>query len=308
MCTGDESCGKCRDCCSCARGWDLYRPPDVPFTIGKNKLNRSRRFISAEIEVNSCGRGTGFMKAIHKWGAAVVRDGSVPEGFEINTSPASGDSYYEQIKEITDALNKQRSEVGGNCGLHVHVDARDFNFYDMRRLVILYRGVEMGLFGIVHVSRYNGQYSRVCGEKYYNAIKTAKVPKEFKSKFLTNIYGQTGISTSRRELARQKYHGSRYNAMNLHSWMYRGTIENRMFQGTTQFDDIYNWGFLNASILDFAMNRTERDILDMLGMHESSQPDSDKAFKSLLKIAPEIEGWLRKSREAHLVNAGSKQF
>lgn len=301
----DRNRAHCRNCCRCSAGWDWYSPKDIPFTQGTNKRNQSKRFIAAEIETAGCGSGTDFMKAIKKWGAAIVRDGSI-SGFEINTSPASGDAYIEEINEIVSALNKQAGYADVSCGLHVHVDCRDFNYYDMRRLVQIYYVLENGLFALCQRRRHNGQYSKLCGESYYKAIKTAKQPKEFKKKFLQSVYGGEGNGRefSRSVLQQSKYNGARYNAMNLHSWMYRGTVENRMFHGTVDANDIINWGILNARMIDFAMNRPEKEVNALVDAAGGKQPDVISSSKVMDTLFPDLKVWMDERRTKNALEGG----
>jgi len=51
---------------------------------------------------------------------------------------------------------------------------------------------------------------------------------------------------------RNKYHGARYHAWNLHSFFYRKTIEVRLHGGTTQYGKITAWSMLLADFVDYA--------------------------------------------------------
>ncbi len=82
----------------------------------------------------------------------------------------------------------------------------------------------------------------------------------------------------------KKYNDSRYNALNIHSWLYRGSIECRMHHGTIRADKIVNWGLLWVAILDYAFEHNEMDIKALKG----------DGFQILMGIAPneDIKKWL----------------
>lgn len=307
----------CRACCACAKGFQFWKPSDgVVFHHGSNRRVRTKRYISAEIEldaINGIGpnhEGDTMMSVVKKWKSAVVSDGSVG-ACEINTAPASGDKWEEQITQICETLKNQKAEAGLSCGLHVHVDARDFNFYDVRRLVYLYRHVERGLFALCHPARTKSRYSIPCAHKLARDIDKAKIPKEAKKNFFKNVYGSEATrDLNRASLSRNKYNESRYNALNLHSWIFRGTIENRMHHGTVQFENIFYWGLLNASILDFAYAKPESYIKDMR-KHDTEDEDvyttvpkqeMDGSIAALLEVCSsfKLKDWVQKKYEKML--------
>lgn len=53
---------------------------------------------------------------------------------------------------------------------HVHIDARDFNHWDMRRLVMVYAKIEDALFAMVPEARRESRYCSPCGEAYLASI------------------------------------------------------------------------------------------------------------------------------------------
>lgn len=203
-----------------------------------------------------------------------MSDGSLPEeGFEINTAPAQGDLFIGQIEAISKALLRDGARVSSGCGLHVHVDARDFSYYDLRRLVLLYERIEPALFEMMPASRRESRFCQPCGKLYAEAVRANRLPKIYKENLIKSVYGDEAKRPARRD----KYDDSRYHALNIHSWFYRGTIECRLHTGSVRAHKIIAWGKLWATILDTAMRRTERDIADCEG----------NARNLLLSIAPD---------------------
>jgi hypothetical protein len=286
-----NDCNECSNCCSCNDEDDEDDDEDdedessapVAFadrgtkfhdsTKLQHKRNPSSRYIASEIEVSKAqySSANDIDAACRKWKASIVRDGSLPaSGFEICTSPASGDQWCNQIEEICDALSAQDAEVSASCGLHVHLDARDFTYWEVRKLILLYAKIENALFAMVPSSRRSSSYCERCAEQYVGALRKGKIADTRKS-IARGVYLGSLDERGRKEdrgtkyLKKNKYADARYRALNLHSWFYRGTVECRLHTGTVNADKIVPWGILWSGILDSAYRMTEAQIDDLHG-------------------------------------------
>lgn len=245
---------------------------------GTSRLGKQPRRIAAEIEVaHTNGWNEEFFKTLKKWNCAVVGDGSLQRGrgkkggsFEINTAPASGDKWAQMIADVCKDLRAIGGRANWSCGTHVHVDAtKNFGWWDMRRLVRLYAKVEDGMYAIIDPSRKQSTYAIPCGEKLLKYFKKSEenpdvTPRtkiqKFKASIAMGMYGVDPKSLSNSRATSTKSHSSRYMALNLHSWFYRGTIEFRHSHGITHPEKITNWGLMCASIIDAASNLTEAQL------------------------------------------------
>lgn len=277
----DRGCGRCYKCCDCG---DYNKVPFAGFdkpqfhkpTLLQRTVNPTSRYIATEIECAGIkGRGMPIYEAVRKWGGATVGDGSLGiKGFEINSAPAGGDLYVQQVEDICAAIKKQHGFLDNKCGLHVHVDARDMNYYDIRRFVRVYAAVEDALFAMVSPQRIEGitdengklhQYCQPCGKRYVASIEEGRLPYDkIKSDVITSVYSAPSTQNLR---YRKRGNGiPRYNALNLHSWFYRGTIEARMFDGCIDPEPITKWGIMWAMIADYVVKTTDDQVAkDMTG-------------------------------------------
>jgi len=73
-----------------------------------------------------------------------------------------------------------------------------------------------------------------------------------------------------------KYDSSRYNAINLHSLFYRGTLEIRHHSGTRNPDKILRWCGLLLKIIYYALNKYKKN--DLINLRRA------KTFYSFFKI------------------------
>lgn len=303
-----------------------------------HKKNPTSRLIACELEIarvtKNQNRGCELLtKCQQERKHSIVHDGSLPSGgFEINTCPAGGDIFVNQIEELCDVLAHYGARVTRECGFHVHVDARDFTYWDMQRLVRYYAKIERALFACVSPSRRNSHYAQPCGKKYLLAL--SRRGNGFRHAISESLYhidmsSDKGNHTSERRRGQrltdeallsslnpslgpvpvkrgegasplfvkssllnnyksEKYADCRYNALNLHSWYYRGTVEFRLHQGTTSARKVVNWGILWAGILDYAIRTPESTIIQM-----AMNPDI-KPVDALLKAAPteQIRDWI----------------
>lgn len=280
---GCGNCNRCENCgCRCDsdddENEDEYR--NIPHvkregdqfhtaTRKQHTENPSKRYISVELEIcglsGSNGRNKeGIERIVRQWGGAIVGDGSLPEGgFEINTAPASGDLFPKQITEICTELDKGGAWVDEHAGMHVHVDARDLTYYDMRKVVKLYAHIESDLYRLCTANRRTSHYCIPCGATLSRTLKSALTPKASKRALLSNVYGHAP-TREHKQVKRDKYSECRYAALNLHSWVFRGTVECRMYHGTHRAHGAIMWGMLWAGILDCASGLAERDLDAML--------------------------------------------
>lgn len=269
----------------------LQRDEPVFWNAKSYKENPSRRFVASEIEIaeSDPGQAPRIDAVVAAWRCSVVRDVSLPEtGYEINTSPANGDLYLRQIRDFTEALAAAHAALTNRCGLHTHADCRDFSYYDMRRVLILYSKTERGIYSLVPRWRREAQYCVPCGELYGQMVIGAAHPKIFKRKMISAIYANPDRMRKERKEKRQ---GTRYRALNLHSWVYRGTLELRTPEGATTYDDIAGWGILWAAFIDFAYKSSERELTALKA--------SDGGFSILQDIVPGgwVKSWVRDRRD-----------
>lgn len=290
-----DSCNRCEDCCACESRKYTRRKCEIhKFTATDKQLsvNSLRRLLGTEIEVSQGASTYETDSVFAKWHVSVVNDGSLPvSGSEIVTSPASGDLWVDMVASICKAMTSADSgaKIDSSCGLHVHVDAGDLNIWDVRRFVRLYAGVEQAVFDLtkVDINRCR-RYARPCGDRFNTMFNDSG--KDAKKLFMRRHY-RVSPSASDRDVhaaTQHKYDDARYNAVNLHSYFYRGTIEFRHHQGTVSADDITHWGIVVGSIVDFASRKSDDDIKRLLVQGRSRR----KCLEIIVKQRATID-WMR---------------
>jgi hypothetical protein len=276
-----SGCDYCRASCTCDEDEDedssgpriiTLHSRDLQFHDSQKlqfKVNPLRRHISVEIEVDrATGGDTGpLQSAVDKWEDSVVEDGSLSgdAAHEVNTMPTNGDMFLVHIKDLTSAYAQVGAGCSDECGLHVHVDCRDMDVYDLRRVILLYAKVERALFELVDESRLNGSYSAVCGTEYANMSPT---PSLFRRQILGTLYndnvlvpknGSKTIRTQKSDKwgARDRM---RYRALNVHSFFLRKSLEFRHHEGSVDYSEITNWALVCGNVIDTAVRWSDAKI------------------------------------------------
>ena len=103
--------------------------------------------------------------------------------------------------------------------------------------------------------RRSSKYCLPCGVGYAKLIEAGKLPYQ---KVKTDVIA--GVYKKDRPERQEKYSEARYNALNIHSWFYRGTVECRMFEGTIDPQMITLWGMMLANILDHTIKTTDEFV------------------------------------------------
>ncbi|UZW12585.1 amidoligase family protein [Clostridium pasteurianum] len=175
----------------------------------------------------------------------IMRDSSIePEkkyiNGEIRRPTRSADEYkvefvspickYEDIEIIQQIIRKFRTAgafANNSCGIHIHIDGSNHNEKTLRNITNIMASKEDLIYKALQVGR--GREYRYCKKVSEEFLKDMNKKKPANLRDLKKIwyepYGGDGSS--------QHYHSSRYHGLNLHSFFSKGTIEFRLFNGTT---------------------------------------------------------------------------
>lgn len=247
-------CGKCKRECGgkCKRYGGRMKVGEV-----RGEKNGLKRALGVEIELTNWGTGRGVgIEGVHY---RIERDGSVHGAAEeMVVDPLVGDAWVEGIENIWEALTLCGAKVDESCGYHVHVDAEDLGWWDLRRVLTVYKRVEGEVFGLC--DEYRGEENHYCRkmdvrwEKMLGRMWMAGNTEEIKQCLVEEMYKQPMpecqaeakvLEGKIKNKVVDRYGGElsgvRYYALNVHSWMHRGTLEWRMHEGTLNGVDMLMW-------------------------------------------------------------------
>lgn len=162
----------------------------------------------------------------------VKTDGSC--GYEV-TSPAmmfSNDDELPELRSVCNALTRVGPRIDRRCGLHVHIEVRDYTWDDLRRLLALWTRYEPFFFELLPPSRRNNQYCMPLRKSSWTGPESS-----------TWGVVSRGIDCTTEASFNGAMRGGygRYHTLNLDNFWRGGRIEFRLHSGTIDYTKIRNW-------------------------------------------------------------------
>ncbi len=169
-----------------------------------------------------------------------VRDASIQTYQKVhgNIRPVNDEAYQvelvspicryqdiETIQELVRVLRRNGAVSNASTGIHVHVDSSHFDANSLRNLTNIMRSKEDILYKALQVeSRREIGYCKKVDEGFLSRLNESR-PKTREELKRLWYNGDDG--------SREHYHASRYSGLNLHSVFQKGTVEFRLYNGTT---------------------------------------------------------------------------
>lgn len=151
------------------------------------------------------------------------------------------------IQELVRILRRNGAVSNASTGIHVHVDSSHFDANSLRNLTNIMRSKEDILYKALQVeSRRENYYCQKVDENFLNRINQnkTKTREEVKQLWYNGIDGSG-----------EHYHSSRYKGLNLHSVFQKGTVEFRLYKGTTHAGKIKTYIQLSLAICNQALTQ-----------------------------------------------------
>ena len=227
-----------------------------------------------------------------KW--KVMRDSSLTTDGGEECEFVTPKCTYEDMKTVQEcvrALRKAGAKVNTSCGLHIHIDGANHTAETLRNLIFTFRAKEDLIFRSVKTQQ--SRLGRWCKPIDDALVDNIKKVRNLDSNSLRDLW--YGTYTDCRRSRSEHYHGSRYHALNLHSFWYRGTVEFRLFEATLHAGEVRAYITFCLALSAYAINakRTTATVLDTGG--------NDKyAFRCLL-LRLGLSGDEYKSCREHLL-------
>ena len=235
-----------------------FRGRDLPrLFASKSEFNR---FVGIESEVitHYDSAGNYSEEADVPINFEVVNDGSLNEGgVEFRTNrPIIGKTVLSALDNLERVHRDYDNYTDSSCGVHIHMNARDFAFVEIKSLLMIMTKIQPLLYLSLPSNR---------GEDYCRQL-------EWSMEELRGIKNLPQLVTSYYNLqdsifSDDKYNEARYTGTNIHARFLLGSIEFRYHEGTTNSTKIVEWiRFLNKimkqSINLHSNNRLYRKIIN----------------------------------------------
>jgi hypothetical protein len=156
-----------------------------------------------------------------------MTDGSLSSQYSAEiVTPICTYGDLETVQKVARALRAAGARVDGSCGIHVHVGADKIGAKGCANLVKLVWAHEDAMRRSLEVAPSRARY---CAEVPASLVARVREAAPASLDALATVW--YGRSSNEYERA-QRYNGTRYHGINLHSVFYRGTVEFRLFNGT----------------------------------------------------------------------------
>lgn len=188
-------------------------------------------------------------------------------GLEVASYKGKGARGIINIARIADAVRNAGAKVDEKCGLHIHVEARDFNVHQMSSLYAHWMKIENIICQSLPKHRVNNIYCKLCSAQKITAL-GLKSP--------SNFWGEVCPTKITHDARRKSLNICNY-ALNPN----KRTVEFRMPEGTFEPESIKNWirflvNFVHSiKKKPFPSNVTAvglRDSLSILGLAHNGEP------------------------------------
>lgn len=213
--------------------------PAIDYTFNRNfgieieAYNCTRERLARELTavgINVQVEGYNHTDHTDHW--KLVTDGSLSGNnpFELVSPILHGEQGLEELEKVCWVLDLCNAKVNDTCGLHVHMDAAEFDLSTWKNLILTYKRLEGVIDNFMPRSRRNNHYCKALTAITENSIKHARNIGELRAAFFHN----------------------RYHKVNLEAYARHRTVEFRQHGGSTNFTKMSAWIHFLAKMITFA--------------------------------------------------------
>ena len=213
--------------------------PTIDYTFNRNfgieieAYNCTRERLARELTaagINVQVEGYNHTDHTNHW--KLVTDSSLSGNntFELVSPILHGEQGLEELEKVCWVLDLCNAKVNDTCGLHVHMDAAEFDLSTWKNLILTYKRLEGVIDNFMPRSRRNNHYCQTL-----TTISEAKINRA------------SNISDLRAAFSHNRYH-----KVNLEAYARHRTVEFRQHGGSTNFTKMSAWIHFLAKMITFA--------------------------------------------------------
>lgn len=225
-------------------------------TLGLPKPITNDALLGIEIEIEKCPNPKNFL--IPGW--RTDQDGSLKDrGAEYISVPMKPKEIFKAVPALFFTMKMlakkdEEPQFTWRCGIHVHMNIRDFTVEQLFKLLLLYAIFEKPLFRFATMERERSVFCVPLQETYYSML-------------LRNLF-------TKEDLREVSQGWEKYCAVNLIRMRDYGTIEFRHMSGTKDSEKILTWMNLLLALGQAAKNLSVDEIIqEIFQLNTTSQYD-----------------------------------
>lgn len=233
-----------------------------------------------------------------------VSDGSLNDGnggCEVVT-PILQYEDIEDLQKIVRLLRENGAKADSSCGIHVHVDASRHTVDSLQRLMNFAVGRQDLFYEALNISSYRS--GRFCKKMNKNLLTAMKHDNVRTKDSVERIWysslndGYTGTNN------RAHYNVTRYHGINLHAFFTKGTVEFRLFNGTTHAGKIK--AYIQFSLAMSAWAIEAKETTGRLFFKSAAKLTKEQKRQLMLRVLKNrlgLKGWEFRTARLHLTAA-----
>ena len=213
---------------------------------------------------------------------------------------------YEDLNDLQEIIRQLRAAgalANSSCGIHVHVDGANHTPESLTRLInfavsrqdLFYEALEIGARG-----------DRWCRKINSNLLSAMKHDRIRTRESMERIWYSEANDGYRCGIDHRHYNETRYHGVNLHAFFTKGTVEFRLFNGTTHAGKIKAYVQFCLAMSAWAIN-AEGNLHFMDSARYESRQKRGKLMLGVLKNRLGMRGPEYKTARIHLTAAFTEE-
>lgn len=213
---------------------------------------------------------------------------------------------YEDLNDLQEIIRRLRAAgamANSSCGIHVHVDGANHTPESLTRLInfavsrqdLFYEALEIGARG-----------DRWCRKINSNLLSAMKRDRIRTRESMERIWYSEANDGYRCGIDHRHYNETRYHGVNLHAFFTKGTVEFRLFNGTTHAGKIKAYVQFCLAMSAWAIN-AEGNLHFMDSSRYETRQKRGKLMLGVLKNRLGMRGPEYKTARIHLTAAFAEE-
>ena len=197
-----------------------------------------------------------------------VREGRTSNDLRCEVvSPILQYDDIEDLQQIVRNLVAGGALANDSCGIHVHIDGANHNAESLIKLVNLFTGRQDLFYEALQNEDRAARWCQKSSKDMLKAMKNGEHTKEA----LERVYYSDLNNGYRGGIDHSHYCNARYRGLNLHALYTKGTVEFRLFNGTTHAGKIKAYIQFCLAMSAWAINSTKDPYFRSVGSYTKEQ-------------------------------------
>lgn len=226
----------------------------------------------------------------------------VPADQQYSCEVVSPILQYEDIEDLQNvvrALVKKGAMANASCGIHVHVDGANHTPESLSRLLNFAIGRQDLFYEALQIGRRADRWCHKISPELFRAMKRSGRQSRDAAEHIWYSSRNDGYSGG---VSHEHYNSTRYHGINLHAFFTKGTVEFRLFNGTTHAGKIKAYIQFCLAMSAWAIN-CDHDDLHFKKIANYTQEQKAALMKRVLINRLGMRGPEFKTARLHLTSA-----